>query len=281
LNEVAFSARLARVESAVLAALERDRERTADPAVLLFLLRAYSVAERTDLGQRLESALGTAVQDYAASTATVERARWLTLFVEVCGVTEDARVRDAVAHLTRLLSRDWPDDDVDAAAISIDACLSAGAMAGPDSIVAAAIDELERLVGRLYKPGRSLGALSTHLTVASALLTAFALTARIPYAMLAEELVQVARRDWWDGKQGVFAGSFEVNCDAARTLHRLAMLHGDADYVSAAVIAEEADYDLDAARILSSLEPQLPLLDGAPCARFGLALIERQTTGFR
>jgi hypothetical protein len=281
LSEVPFRATLARIETAVLAVLEGNREQAADPAVLQFLLHSYSISERADLGQRLESALGAALHEYAASTTTVERARWLTLFVDVCGATEDARVRDAVTHLTGLLSHDWPKNDVEAAGAAIDACLAAGSIAGQDAIVAAAIDELEQLVGRVYRPGRSLGSISRHLSVISALLTAFALTARIPYAMLGEELVQLARREWWDGERGAFAGSFEVNCEAVRTLHRLAVLHSDADYVSAAVIALGADYDRDATRILSSLEPQLALLDAAQCARFGLALIERHASGFR
>ena len=69
----------------------------------------------------------------------------------------------------------------------------------PPAIVPPAIDELERIVGGAYRArrGRSLGgaARSTHRRsrVASALLTAFELTGRLPYSMLAEELMQPSR----------------------------------------------------------------------------------------
>ena len=64
----------------------------------------------------------------------------------------------------------------------------------------AAIDELERVVGGSYRPGDGLvrdrdgirvrGSVGDHVRGASALLTAFELTGRLPYAMLAEELMQ-------------------------------------------------------------------------------------------
>ena len=64
--------------------------------------------------------------------------------------------------------------------------------------------------------------------------------------MLAEELIQDARRGPWD------EGDLIVHCGAARVLCRLAALHADDAYRGAAVIATGADYRGDASRILES-----------------------------
>ncbi len=67
-----------------------------------------------------------------------------------------------------------------------------------------AIDQLERVVGGSYRPGEGLvrdldgvrarGSVDDHVRGASALLTAFEITGRLPYSMLAEELIAVAGR---------------------------------------------------------------------------------------
>jgi hypothetical protein len=71
--------------------------------------------------------------------------------------------------------------------------------------------------------------------------------------MLAEELVQHARRLWWRDVDGAFDGSFAVNCNALHVLCRLAALHADADYRKAAVVAPVASYVGDARRLAASL----------------------------
>ena len=69
-----------------------------------------------------------------------------------------------------------------------------------------AIDQLERVVGGGYRPGDGLvarsatasrrrGSVADHVRGASALLTALELTGRLPYSMLAEELIAIAGRD--------------------------------------------------------------------------------------
>src|SRR6185503_13251957 len=103
------------------------------------------------------------------------------------------------------------------------------------------IDQLERVVGGAYRPGagvahtcdgaRADGSPIDQVRASTALLTAFECTGRLPYSMLAEELIQHAQRDAWD------VGDVVVHCEAARVFCRLAALHDDPEYRGAAVIA--------------------------------------------
>jgi hypothetical protein len=140
------------------------------------------------------------------------------------------------------------------------------------------IDQLERIVGGSYRPGDGLvrerggirvrGSLDDHARAASALLTAFDFTGRLPYSMLAEELIVFARREPSP------AASLEIQCAAARVLCRLAALHDDPEYRGAVVVAAGADYRADAVRILAE---QSPLVSGAStsaAAAYGLALLD-------
>jgi hypothetical protein len=140
-----------------------------------------------------------------------------------------------------------------------------------------AIDELERLVCRAYQPGDGIahtihshahtrGNLGDHVRSASALLTAFEISGRLPYSMLAEELMQTTRRDL----QG--AGEFVARCVGCRVLCRLAALHADAAYRGAAVIAPDVDYRADAERILVELSSH-PLARESGAGEYGLALL--------
>jgi hypothetical protein len=282
LSRMSEDATVGRLVALASGALRRGDARAFDPIVLRFLLRAHASADHADLGPQLESAFGIALERLAEARGTVDRARWLTLFVDVSGVSDDARVREAVERLAAALAREWPfDGAIDDGSASVEACLRASAVLDPEEVVPAAIDELERLAARAYRPGQALGSVGIHVRLGSALLTAFGCTERIPYAMLSEELVQSARRAWWDGAARRFDAPFDVNCDAAGVLYRLAALHRDPQYVSAAVVAAGADYDGDAAAILSSLEARLPLGDAGQCAAFGLALLERRSSRFR
>jgi uncharacterized protein YyaL (SSP411 family) len=182
--------------------------------------------------------------------------------------------------------------DVDAGAASVDACLAACHLLEPQSIVPDAIDELERIVAAAYRPGdglaRSLnepagarGRLVDHVRTSSALLAAYELTGRLPYPMLAEELMQFARQTLWDGQAGAFAdssqdaeSSFATNCHAARVLTRLSALHDRSDYRAAAVLASGADYSHDVTRILNALGETYQH-QGLGSAAYGLALAER------
>src|SRR4029453_4282975 len=84
---------------------------------------------------------------------------------------------------------------------------------------------------------------------ASARLTAFEITGRLPYSMLAEELMQTAARAAPDEAD---ADTIVVHCEAARVLCRLAPRPAAPGPPSSAVIAADADYRGDAARILAA-----------------------------
>jgi hypothetical protein len=151
----------------------------------------------------------------------------------------------------------------------------------PHDIVPAAIDQLsgssDPLIGRAAAwrrrstAARTSAATSPIRCPASALLTAFERTGRLPYSMLAEELIQAERRGPWDD------GDLPIHCGAVRVLCRLAALHADDQYRGAAVIASGADYRGDASRILESQSARA--LDHArsspdESAAYGLALGE-------
>ena len=109
------------------------------------------------------------------------------------------------------------------------------------------------------------------MRAASALLTAFEITGRLPYSMLAEELVQLSVRELLDEAGG---DTLVGHCEAARVLCRLAALHDDPEYRGAAVIAADADYRSDAARILAVQSPRTLTASLAQAAAYGLALLD-------
>jgi hypothetical protein len=73
---------------------------------------------------------------------------------------------------------------------------------------------------------------------------------------------------------GADAKPFVLNCEAARVPGRLAALHDTRAYRDAAVLAPDADYGRDVARILAPFEPSHRDC-GADAAAFGLTLTER------
>jgi hypothetical protein len=283
-----------RVTDATLEALARDEAPTA-PAVRL-LLRRYAATGRDDIRGALEPALARAVDGWTERPRD-EYPGWLLLFAEAAAVSDDERLRSAAADLTGSLRESWgTEGKVAVAAANVDACLRASdvvnAAAVPVEMVQAAIDEIERVVAGAYRPGDGVsetvfgtgtrGRLSDQSSAASALLTAFECTNRLPYSMLAEELMQFARRTLWDaGDGGFFDGDsgtkpFALNCEAASALCRLALLHGSDDYQRAAVVASDADYRGDAGRILEWLAPSAPEL-GLAGAVYGLAAADWQS----
>ena len=260
-----------RIVARILEALARGDE--VGPLALTLLLRRYGATDRQDLADALGPALAAAAErDFAA--AAPSDADWLTLFAETCAVSDDARLRGAAERLIAALRRQWAAAaDVESAMWSIGACLSAADLVDPRELVPAAIDELERIVSATYRPGAGIGhlvgrpetvrgLLADHVRAASALLTAYELTARLPYGMLAEELMQFSLRQ-----------PLVLDCEAARVLMRLAALHATAAYREAAVLAPGVDYANDAARVLAALEPEFRA-HGVDAAVFGLALAE-------
>jgi len=264
----------------VVGALARDE--AIDPLALMFLLRCYAATDRDDLRHALEPALARGLERSARADAPDERARWLMLFAEAFDLSGDGRLPGAASELIAALRRDWGQSaDVDRAAVSIEGCLAAAHLVDPHAVVPPAIDELERVVGSAYRVGGGLtgGSVADHVRLASALLTAYEVTARLPYSMLAEELLQFVRRTRWNGERGGFVEighddltSFVVNCDAARVFVRLAALHRTDDYRAHAVLAEGAAYDDEAARILNALEGCYRDF-GIMSAAYGLALL--------
>ena len=272
------------VTVAVLDALARDEAPTS--AALRLLLRTYAATGRDDVRDAIEPALARALE-LAPSAPLDEQSHWLFLFAEAAEMSGDDRLPSAAAVLVDHLRSTWGRGrpPLDAAAAGIDACLRATGLVSAVDLTQAAIDELERIVGATYQPGSGVSEkLTDQIAVASALITAYQGTARLPYSMLAEELMQSARRSMWDNERGAFfdreaavGGSmFGLNCEAVTVLSRLAALHRSAEYREAAVIAPGADYDDDAARILEALAPDAFGL-GLGGAVYGLAAAEHHS----
>jgi uncharacterized protein YyaL (SSP411 family) len=227
----------------------RREKRVADTAALVpLLIEAASVFDRPVYEQRAADAIAwcRSVMADSAQGGFFSSAR--AAGDERGG---QARAGDEVVDRTFF---------ADANAAVAAACLAAGDAWGDTSLVEIALTALERVVLALYRPGagvshyeangvRSAGFLQDHVSVAAALVTAARLTGRVPYVMLAEELMQFSRRTLWDEQSGGFFDRkppvaedgdvgllgerlkpFEVNCQAARTLAALAVLSERADY---------------------------------------------------
>lgn len=263
------------------------RPDAANPPALTFLLRRYGATRRDDLRDALELTLDWATSELPRLERAGDRAGWLIVFAEAAAMSDSPALRDAAAVLVLRLRGEWrAATRVDDSMRSIAACLAAANLCDSRQLVPDAIDELERIVGVAYQPGEGMadaigapvfarGDLGGQVCAAGALLTAHALTGRLPYAMLAEELMHGARRTWWDAEKGGFlpTAPFAPNCEAALVLCRLTALHRDAEYRDAAVVAVDADYAADAERTL--LAQVSTLADrGKDTALFGLALDE-------
>lgn len=219
-----------------------------DPLVLQLLLGQYRRTGREDLF----AALGPAL---ARGLSCCDGPEWLTALCDALAISDDELVVDGAR---RLLAAER-----DATLPSgIEAALRGAAALGATDAIAGIVDNLERLVAMRYEPGDEM---RDPVATASALLAAYEITGRLPYAMLAEELVQIARLRDRDHEDVIAA------FHAARVLCGLSALHADADYRAAAVIAPDADYRSDAERLIARYEPQ-PLEHPRETAAFGLAL---------
>src|SRR5262249_44360394 len=154
---------------------------------------------------------------------------WLAAVASALGFSDDERLHGAAVGLLTRLERDWTSEPtVEARMRAIDACLLAVALPSAHALAPAAIDALEHVIGRAYRPGEGMshglerftsGTLGDQISSAGALLTAYSLSGRLPYTMLAEELVQFAlRHSLLAAEQGDLAS----RCAAARVLCRLA-----------------------------------------------------------
>ncbi len=113
--------------------------------------------------------------------------------------------------------------------------------------------------------------MSRQIDLALALLTAFDLSGRLPYAMLAEELVQLLRRHALDDA-GCFRADARANARAVQVCCRLAALHRDRDYTARAVVAPQARYDELGRTLLAALDSDASAR--ADAAEYGIALLD-------
>jgi hypothetical protein len=262
----------------------------ASPSAIALLLRQYTATGRADLRDGAGNALARAMHEACVAQSRDGRSAWLRLFVEAAGLSEDERLSVSIDATADALAAEWPATGSVASILrTVDAALTASgaieaASEGAD-LVARAVDELERIVTRGYAPGSGIvhdigsnptegGTLEDHAAAASALLVAYQITGRLPYGMLADELMQFARRQWWtpSGWNAPFADA----CEASRVMCRLAALYRDDDYRAAAILAD-ADYGADAERALAALAALRRSPDES--AHLGLALVEFQALG--
>ena len=275
------------VTDRILDALARG-ERVAS-AALQFLLHHFSATAREDMVEPLGAALAREVDHQAQHGRDDDREGWVVVFSEAAAVSDDPRLPRAAADLLDGLRARWSSpggnavNAVDQVMRAVEACLLSVNVPEARELAAEAIDALERVVAGAYRPGQGVshemakamfvrGGLSDHVRSASALLTAYMLTARLPYAMLADELIQSVLRTPPDEPEGREV-PFALNCELARVLCRLAALHHDEEYRRRAVLPVDEDYAADAARTLTALASSVRER-GVDAAPFGLALAE-------
>ena len=254
------------VEQSVVAALTRGEP--LHPHAHLFLLRLYQATGRDDVAELVGRSLAlafVALDDESPAdcihlsgmSSAVMCAVWLELFVDTSTLTDDARVNGAIVKRIHRLRNAWTSVSVEDATAAIGACLHAARLESHRSLIPEAIDCLEQVVSRAYRPGDGIGTFGDHIRAASALLTAYALTDRLPYSMLAEELMVIARVGGSETirqePSAMTRTSSSMSCEAARVFCRLAALHDNLDYRRRAIIAPDADYRADAARVLNGL----------------------------
>jgi hypothetical protein len=280
-----------RVVDAIGDALTRDEPVAA--VALHLLLRRFSMTAREDMAEPLGVALAREVERQAEHGCRDDCEGWIALFSEAAAVSDDPRLRSAAANLLVDLRARWSkpvenvessgEPVVDQVMHSVEACLLAVNVPEGRELAAEAIDALERVVAGAYRPGQGVsheiaktvfvrGGLSDHVRSASTLLTAYHVTARLPYAMLADELMQSVLRTPPFEPEGRDV-SFALNCERARVFCRLAALHGDDGYRRIAVLAVNEDYGADAAHTLAALASSVHER-GIGAAPFGLALAE-------
>ena len=267
------------------------------PHALRLLIRHYMTG-RAGLEAVLGQGLARAAVDCESGRCEENErvADWLFLFVEAAGVSGDERLRKAFLRLAGAARARWqsPEEPPSTIMRLVEGCLL-GAELFPDpndagTLIADAIDEMERVVSRWYRPGSGFTRLDQSGTPsirpedqidgASTLLSAYTLTGRLPYPMLAEELVQFARRLCWpagprseDESPLDAASRFLAGCAAVPVLCRLTVLHADPGYQTAAVVAPDVEYRLECETLLQALIAEAePLTDQEKAGALGLAL---------
>ena len=265
------------LERAVLAALKRsdaadpvDSAITIEPRALQLLLRRYQsgALDDGDANQTLGRALAVALGRYAEDSTVFGRRAWVELFVEAWSLSDDARLPEAIDALLSALRPAWQAAPLAQQCAALSASLYAATLDRFHAVAADAIDELERIIGRSYEPGERIGSAVDQVHAASALLAAYRLSGRLPYPMLAEELMQNVAID--------AAIDLDAACEAARVLCRLATLHDDAGYRAAAIVAPGANYRRDAAQLLAARADEA-VQRGADAAIYAVAQLELES----
>ncbi len=149
----------------------------------------------------------------------------------------------------------------DSNAAMVSTALYAAEVFNDDGLREFAVKSLERILVTCYKPGggvahhfdgqpRARGLLADQFAMAAACLDVFDATENVVYEMMAEELGHYAVRAMWDEQRGGFFDRarndadaeppiglmrrplkpFATNCDASRTLRRLARASGDHEF---------------------------------------------------
>jgi hypothetical protein len=253
---------------------------------LTFLVHRYTARPRDDIRVLLESALARALAPGTTDLPIPDRAEWLRFLAAATIVSDDERLGAAAATLAASLCATWSVEGEHCERLrGIEMCLDACDTFDAENVVRQAIDALEQVIASTYRPGAGLGQadapdaprrLALQVRGTAALLAAFERTGRLAYPMLAEELMQFARRSWWDRDRGGFADPaapdtlLEINCDAVAALCRLDTLRDDPDYHSVVPAAPEADYRRGAELTLNAVAPAATGQLGA--AVYGLAL---------
>lgn len=278
------AATLDRLTDSILDALARGERVGA--AALQFLLRRCSIEARADLTGPLGAALAQELDRQAQHGCEDDREAWLAVFGEAAAISDDPRLPRAAGDLLESARTRWSSHEpgaVDEIMRSVEACLWCVNLPEGRELAAEAVDALERVVAGAYRPGQGVshetaqatfvrGGLSDHVCSAAALLTAYRLTARLPYAMLADELMQSVLRTPPDEPHGRDV-PVALTCELARVFCRLAALHRDDEYRRTAVLPVGGDYAADARRTLAALAPSVRER-GVEAAPFGLALAE-------
>jgi len=262
--------RLSDVEACVLNSLSLDEG--VDPRSVQFLLRLYFKTGRDDLTERTGLALAAALRDYPLAASVLEQSAWLETLVDAHTLADDPRVAAAIAELTGALRAGWTGEPVAVAAAALDACLRAAMLDAHRPLAQPAIDELERIVKVAYRPGHGVGAGADQIAMAGALLSAYQLSGRLPYSMLAEELVAAARPRMEN------ECDFTTACRAARVLCHLAALHDDEHYRRTAVVAPSSDYRREADAIFDRWSDEAQRRGAGGAAIYGVALLELESS---
>ncbi len=213
------------------------------PAGALLLLRRYLRSGDAVFRDAVSCALAQGVE------ASAFEPLWIEPLAEAAAFADDDRVLEAVDRTAAaLLAPQQHALPVADAMRRIDAGFRATALVPNQGLLESAVDQLEAIVGRSYEPGAGVGASSRagEIWTATALLSGYAVTGRLPYAMLAEELVRFAQ----SAESNTTTPELSDAAAFARVLLGLAALHRDPDYRHAAVIAPDADYDAAAGRLL-------------------------------